>query len=66
MWESFNGKAFFGGDHPVTAILAVVAIVLACLLIGLAFFALPEGRTAHHWEVEGAVTSNRFATGLSP
>jgi hypothetical protein len=59
-------KAFFSGEHPVTAVLAVVAIVLACLLIAVAAFALPEGRTPHDWDIEGAVTSNRFATGLSP
>ena len=59
-------KAFFSGEHPVTAVLAVVAIVLDCLLIAVAAFALPEGRTLHHWDVEGAVTSNRFATGFSP
>jgi len=59
-------KAFFNGEHPVTAVLAVVAIVLACLLIAVIAFALPEARTPQQWEVEGAVTSNRFATGLSP
>ena len=62
----FHGKDFFRGEHPVTAVLAVVAIVLACLLIAVIAFVLPEGRTAHHWEVEGAVTSHRFATGFSP
>jgi hypothetical protein len=59
-------KAFFSGEHPVTAVVAIVAIVLACLLIAVAAFALPEGRTPHDWDIEGAVTSNRFATGLSP
>ena len=38
-------KAFFNGEHPVTAVLAVVAIVLACLLIAVIAFALPEART---------------------
>ena len=66
MWESFHDKHFFSGEHPVTAVLAVVAIVLVCLLIAVVAFALPEGRTPHHMDVEGAVTSNRFATGLSP
>lgn len=62
----FHDKRFFNGEHPVTAVLAVVAIVLACLLIAVVAFVLPEGRSAQQWEVEGAVTSNRFATGLSP
>ena len=62
----FHGKGFFSGEHPVTAVLAVVAIVLACLLIAVVAFSLPEGRTAQDREVEGAVASHRFATGFSP
>ena len=66
MWDSFHNRHFFSGEHPVTAVLAVVAIVLVCLLIAVVAYALPEGRTLDQWDVEGAVTSNRFATGLSP
>jgi hypothetical protein len=69
------------GEHPVVATLAVVAIVLAILLITWARFellgtsdieaALTEGapielKPDDERELDAAVTSNRFATGLSP
>ena len=69
------------GEHPITAILAVIAIVVAFLLITWARIevhgtgdieaALTEGapielKTDDERELDAAVTSNRFATGLSP
>lgn len=68
-------------EHPVTAVLAVVAIVLSILLITWARFevhgtgdleaALDENapiqpRPDDEREIDAAVTVNRFATGLSP
>lgn len=69
------------GEHPVTAVLAVVAIVLSILLITWARFevhgtddleaALDENapiqiKPDEEREIDAAVTVNRFATGLSP
>jgi hypothetical protein len=69
------------GEHPITALLAVVAMALAMLLITWARFelhgtgdieaALTEGaplelKPDDERELEAAVTTNRFATGLSP
>jgi hypothetical protein len=69
------------GEHPVVALLAVLAILLAVLLIawagievhgtaGLQALAEPETptppRSQEERRVEEAVTSSRFATGLSP
>lgn len=78
-----NGK---NGEHRVTALLAVLAIVLTIVLIALARVmlhgtedvesALTEpghapasagaDKTPQEKEVDHAVTSSRFATGLSP
>ncbi len=69
------------GEHPIVAVLAVVAIVLAILLISWARFevhgtgdleatlseeATPEHKTKDERDIDEAVTANRFATGLSP
>lgn len=69
------------GEHPVTAVLAVIAIIAAILLITWARFEIlgtsdlvaavtEDGPTApqpdHRPELDAAVTSNRFATGVSP
>ncbi len=74
------------GEHRVTALLAVLAIVLAIVLIALARVMLhgtedvesaltepghapasaESGKTPQEKEVDEAVTSSRFATGLSP
>lgn len=74
------------GEHRVTALLAVLAIVLAIILIALARVMLhgtedvesaltepghapasaESGKTPQEKEVDEAVTSSRFATGLSP
>lgn len=71
------------GEHPIVAVLAVVAIVAAILLITWARFELhgtediesalsEEGpapaaaQRSEDPERDAAVTSNRFATGLSP
>jgi hypothetical protein len=69
------------GEHPITALLAVLAIVLAILLITWARLeifgtedieaALTEGapielKPDDQRELDAAVTANRFATGLSP
>ena len=69
------------GEHPVVAVLAVIAIVVAILLITWARFevhgthdleaALDENaplqpRPDEEREIDAAVTVNRFATGLSP
>ena len=68
-------------EHPVIAILAVIAIVAAILLITWARFevhgtgdieaALTEDgpiqpASDEQRELDAAVTSNRFATGVSP
>jgi hypothetical protein len=68
-------------EHPVTALLAVVAMILAMLLITWARFellgtediegALTEDapiqlKNDDEREIEAAVTTGRFATGLSP
>ena len=68
-------------EHPVVAILAVVAIALAILLITWARFevhgtrdleaaldeqAPPAAQPAEERELDEHVTANRFATGLSP
>ena len=68
-------------EHPITAILAVIAIVAAILLITWARFevhgtedleaALDDDapiqlKPDDERELDAAVTSNRFATGLSP
>ena len=61
-------RRFFGGEHPVTAVVAVVAIVCVIVLIVWARLAL-HGTEAHgvvDREVDAAVTANRFATGLFP
>jgi hypothetical protein len=69
------------GEHPITAILAVIAIIAAILLITWARFeihgaadleaALDENapsvpKPARERELDEHVTANRFATGLSP
>ena len=69
-------------EHPITAILAVIAIVAAILLITWARFevhgtadiesalteegAQIELKADDERELDAAVSSNRFATGLSP
>jgi hypothetical protein len=68
------------GEHPIVAIVAVLAIVAAIVLITWARFEIhgtadleatiteqplqPQPRDER--EVDEAVTANRFATGLSP
>ena len=69
------------GEHPIIAILAVLAIVVAIVLITWARFevhgtgdlaaALTEDGPAEpqpdaQRDLDAAVTSNRFATGVSP
>lgn len=73
------------GEHPVIAILAIAAIVLAIVLISWARFEVhgtgdieavlaeppaaagePSPRPAGERELDEAVTSSRWATGLSP
>ena len=72
------------GEHPVVALLAVIAIILAILLIAWARIEVhgtsdlesaltepghapkPSGKTREEHAVDEAVTSSRFATGLSP
>lgn len=70
------------GEHPIVAVLAVIAIVVAILLITWARFEVhgtedieaaltEEGPTEprpveEEQERDAAVTANRFATGLSP
>jgi hypothetical protein len=69
------------GEHPIVAAVAVIAIVVAILLITWARFevhgtgdieaALTDGapvelKSDREREIDAAVTSNRFATGLSP
>ena len=70
------------GEHPIVAVLAVVAIVLAILLISWARVEVhgtgdleatlseettpPDYKTKDERDIDEAVTANRFATGLSP
>jgi len=73
------------GEHPVVAILAIVAIILAIVLISWARVEVhgtgdleaalaepaaeekpPARRPADERELDEAVTSSRWATGLSP
>ena len=68
------------GEHPIVAILAVVAIVAAILLITWARIEIHgtddleatiteqpvKPKPADERELDEAVTANRFATGLSP
>ena len=68
-------------EHPVIAILAVIAMIVAMLLITWARFELLgtgdieaaltedgpiEAKPDEQREIDAAVTSNRFATGVSP
>lgn len=73
-------------EHPATALLAVLAVLLAIVLISWAALELQgapalravveaatnghpprvDARTDEEREVDHAVTSSRFATGLSP
>jgi hypothetical protein len=77
-------------EHPITAIIAVIAILVAILLItwarievhgtgdleeallepqalpGVAVLPAKDIKTSQEREVDAAVTSSRFATGLSP
>ena len=79
--EDFQSPPPPNGEHPVTAILAVIAIVAAILLITWARLevhgtgdieaALDEEapsvpKPAQERELDEHVTANRFATGLSP
>jgi hypothetical protein len=87
--EQFPGP---NKEHPVVAILAVIAIVAAMLLIAWVRLAVhgtddieevlleplmteeqveaqaqrPDTKLPEEREVESAVTSSRFATGISP
>jgi len=76
-----GGDAGPGAEHPVIAIIAVIAMIAAMLLITWARFevhgtgdleaAFTEGapiepKPDEEREIEAAVTSNRFATGVSP
>ena len=68
------------GEHPIVAILAVIAMIAAILLITWARFEVHgtddlaatiteqpvTPKPAQEREVDEAVTANRFATGLSP
>jgi hypothetical protein len=70
------------GEHPVVAVIAVIAIFLAILLITWARVAVHgtedlqaaliesdtriEPKPDEEREIDAAVTANRFATGLSP
>jgi hypothetical protein len=69
------------GEHPIVAVLAVVAMIAAIILITWARFevhgtsdieaALTEDgpielKPDDQRELDAAVTSNRFATGVSP
>jgi hypothetical protein len=69
------------GEHPVVAIVAVIAMIAAMLLITWARFevhgtgdleaAFVEGapiepKSDRERELDAAVTSNRFAAGVSP
>ena len=68
------------GEHPVVAIIAVVAMIAAMLLITWARFEVHgtrdieaaltedgpiEAKPEEERELDAAVTSNRFATGVS-
>ena len=69
------------GEHPVVAIVAIVAMIAAMLLITWARFEVHgtcdieaaltedgpiEAKPEEERELDAAVTSNRFATGVSP
>ena len=69
------------GEHPIVAVLAVIAIVAAIVLITWARFevhgthdiqaALTEDgpidtKNGEQTELDAAVATNRFATGVSP
>jgi hypothetical protein len=69
------------GEHPVVAILAVIAIIAAIVLITWARFEVhgtrdiesaltedgpTEAQPDDQAELDAAVTSNRFAAGVSP
>jgi hypothetical protein len=69
------------GEHPVVAIVAVIAMIAAMLLITWARFEVHgtrdieaaltedgpiEAKPEEERELDAAVTSNRFATGVSP
>jgi hypothetical protein len=69
------------GEHPIIAILAVIAIIAAIVLITWARFEVhgtsdiqsaltedgPSGtQPDEQREIDAAVTSNRFATGVTP
>ena len=60
-------RFFFDDDseHPVVAVIAVIAIFLAMLLIAWARYEL-NGNNHETYHIEGAATVNRFATGFSP
>jgi hypothetical protein len=60
-------RYFFDDDHehPVVAVIAVIAIFLAMLLIAWARYELQNGNH-ETYEIEAAATANRFATGFSP
>ena len=77
----YRGSPPPNGEHPIIAVLAVIAIIAAILLITWAGFevhgtgdleaALGEGeahppKAGEQRQVDEAVTTNRFATGLSP
>ena len=68
------------GEHPVVAIIAIVAMIAAMLLITWARFEVHgtrdieaaltedgpiEAKPEEERELDAAVTSNRFATGVS-
>jgi hypothetical protein len=79
-----GGNGNGNGEHPIVALLAVLAIVLAVLLISWARVEVhgtsdvesaltepghapkPAAKTREEHAVDEAVTSSRFATGLSP
>jgi hypothetical protein len=69
------------GEHPIVAIIAVIAMIAAMLLITWARFEVHgtrdieaaltedgpiEAKPEEERELDAAVTSNRFATGVSP
>ncbi len=51
-------------EHPVVAVIAVIAIFLAMLLIAWARYELNGNHELYH--IDAAVTTGRFATGFSP
>jgi hypothetical protein len=69
------------GEHPIVAVLAVIAIIAAIVLITWARFEVHgthdiqaaltedgpiEAKPSEHPELDAAVTTNRFAAGVSP